>query len=62
MRLQEMKTSKIKEVLWKKRLVLEEICREAHMVVEGQLGSDLSVESVESGMIPDFLSRLIHCK
>ncbi|XP_011093199.1 65-kDa microtubule-associated protein 3 [Sesamum indicum] len=50
-RLQEMKMSKIKEVFLKKRLVLEEICREAHMVVEGQFGTDFSLESIESGAI-----------
>ncbi|PIN15460.1 hypothetical protein CDL12_11895 [Handroanthus impetiginosus] len=56
MRLQESKVSKIKEVLLKKRLVLEEICRGAHMVVEGQFGRDLSVESIESGAInPSYL-------
>lgn len=48
-RLQEMKMSKIKEVLLKKRLVLEEICREAHMLVDGKFDADLSVESIESG-------------
>ncbi|KAL0339361.1 UNVERIFIED_CONTAM: microtubule-associated protein 3 [Sesamum angustifolium] len=54
-RLQEMKMSKIKEVLLKKRLLLEEICREAHMVVEGQFGN-FSLESIESGAIsPSFL-------
>ncbi|KAK4397360.1 microtubule-associated protein 3 [Sesamum angolense] len=55
-RLQEIKMSKIKEVLLKKRLLLEEICREAHMVVEGQFGTDFSLESIESGAIsPSFL-------
>ncbi|KAL7083304.1 hypothetical protein ACP275_14G152800 [Erythranthe tilingii] len=49
MRLQEMKASKIKEVLMKKKLILEEICRGAHIVVGGNLGMDLSVESIESG-------------
>lgn len=47
-RLQEKKTSKIKEVLLKKRLVLEEICREAHMLVDGKFDADLSVDSIES--------------
>ncbi|KAI3449137.1 hypothetical protein Pfo_005802 [Paulownia fortunei] len=56
MRLQEMKVSKIKEVVLKKRLILEEICRGAHMVVEGQFGTDLAVESIESGAIsPSYL-------
>lgn len=46
-----MKMSKIKEVLLKKRLILEEICHGAHMLV-GQFGKDLSLESIESGMAP----------
>ncbi|XP_042015541.1 65-kDa microtubule-associated protein 3-like isoform X2 [Salvia splendens] len=51
LRLQEMKTSKIKEVLLKKRLILEEICLRSHMIVEGQYIKDLSIESIESGAI-----------
>lgn len=53
-----MKMSKIKEVLLKKRAILEEICREAHMVVEGQFGTDLSIESIESGRAPVLLNSL----
>lgn len=49
-----MKMSKIKEVLLKKRLILEEICRGAHMIPEGQCGKDLSIESIESGTAPFF--------
>ncbi|KAH6812142.1 hypothetical protein C2S51_025904 [Perilla frutescens var. frutescens] len=56
LRLQEMKTSKIKEVLLKKRVILEEICHGAHMVVEGQFGKELSMEYIESGEIsPSYL-------
>lgn len=44
-----MKMSKIKEVLLKKRLVLEEICRGAHMIVDGQFEANLSIKSIESG-------------
>ncbi|KAK4483418.1 hypothetical protein RD792_010605 [Penstemon davidsonii] len=51
MRLQQMKSSKMKEVLWKKSKVLEEICRGAHMVVEGQFAADHYVEAIESGAI-----------
>lgn len=51
LRLQDMKMSKIKEVLLRKKVKLEEICREAHMVV-GQFGEDFSLESIESGMSP----------
>ncbi|XP_042002508.1 65-kDa microtubule-associated protein 3-like isoform X2 [Salvia splendens] len=55
-RLQEMKMSKIKEVLLKKRLILEDICHGSHMIVEGKYGKDLSIESIESGAIsPSYL-------
>lgn len=47
-----MKMSKIKEVLLKKRLILEEMCLGAHMIVGGQSGKDLSIESIESGISP----------
>ncbi|KAL6557229.1 hypothetical protein OROMI_017579 [Orobanche minor] len=50
-RLQEMKISKIKEVVLRKREILVEVCRGAHMVVDEQFGADTSVESVESGAI-----------
>ena len=51
LRLQQMKSSKIKEVLFKKRLQLEEICRGAHMVVEDHNSIDFSIETIESGNI-----------
>ncbi|KAL3829580.1 hypothetical protein ACJIZ3_018382 [Penstemon smallii] len=51
MRLQQMKSSKMKEVLLKKSKFLEEICRGAHMVVEGQFATDHYVEAIESGAI-----------
>ncbi|XP_051132439.1 65-kDa microtubule-associated protein 3 isoform X2 [Andrographis paniculata] len=58
-RLQQVKMRKIKEVILKKRVILEEICRDAHMVVE-ELGEHLSVESMESGAISpsDLLEQL----
>lgn len=48
-RLQEMKSTKMKEVLLRKRLDLEEICRKAHMIIETQHSVDFSVEAIESG-------------
>ncbi|XP_019230903.1 PREDICTED: 65-kDa microtubule-associated protein 3 isoform X2 [Nicotiana attenuata] len=48
-RLQEMKSTKMKEVLLRKRLDLEEICRKAHMVIETQHSVDFSVDAIESG-------------
>ncbi|XP_009789952.1 65-kDa microtubule-associated protein 3 [Nicotiana sylvestris] len=47
--LQEMKSTKMKEVLLRKRLDLEEICRKAHMIIETQHSVDFSVEAIESG-------------
>lgn len=44
-----MKSIKMKEVLLKKRLVLEEICKAAHMVLEEQCAVDFSTEAIESG-------------
>lgn len=51
LRLQKMKSSKIKEVLLKKKSHLDEICRAAHMVVDGQNSIDYSAETIESGAI-----------
>lgn len=51
-RLEELKFSKMKEVLLKKKLVVEEICRGSHMIVEERYMADLSVEAIESGMAP----------
>ncbi|CAA2963201.1 65-kDa microtubule-associated 3 [Olea europaea subsp. europaea] len=51
LRLQQMKSIKMKEVLLKKRLVLEEICKAAHMVLEEQCAVDFSTEAIESGKI-----------
>ncbi|KAL2492063.1 65-kDa microtubule-associated protein 3 [Abeliophyllum distichum] len=49
LRLQEMKSIKMKEVLLKKRLVLEGICKCTHMVAEEQCAIDLSTKAIESG-------------
>lgn len=48
-RLQAMKSTKMKEVLLRKRLELEEICRKAHLVIETKSSVDFSVEAIESG-------------
>ncbi|CAI9781578.1 unnamed protein product [Fraxinus pennsylvanica] len=56
LRLQEMKSSKMKEVLLKKRSVLEDICRGAHIVVGEQISIDFSIETIEFGTIdPSYL-------
>ncbi|CAA3032640.1 65-kDa microtubule-associated protein 3 [Olea europaea subsp. europaea] len=51
LRLQEMKSSKMKEVLLKKRSVLEDICRASHIVVGEQNSIDFSIETIECGTI-----------
>uniref|UniRef100_A0A5B7AE16 65-kDa microtubule-associated protein 3-like n=2 Tax=Davidia involucrata TaxID=16924 RepID=A0A5B7AE16_DAVIN len=60
LRLQQLKSSRIKEVLLKKRSDLEEICRKAHMVAEALGAMDYSVEATESGAInPSYLLEQI---
>ena len=49
LRLQQLKSSKMKEVILKKRLDLEELCRKAHIVAEAYSAIDYSVEAIESG-------------
>ncbi|CAK9165217.1 unnamed protein product [Ilex paraguariensis] len=59
LRLQQIKSSKIKEVLLKKKLDLEELCRTAHMVAKAH-AQDYSVEAVECGALdPSYLLEQI---
>ncbi|AES75903.2 putative microtubule-associated protein, MAP65/Ase1/PRC1 [Medicago truncatula] len=47
-RLEDLKSSKMKELVWKKRAELEEICRKTHLVQE----SDAAIEkAIESGSV-----------
>lgn len=48
-RLEQLKSSKMKELVIKKRLELEEICRRIHMVTETLSIMEDSVEAMESG-------------
>ncbi|XP_017245105.2 65-kDa microtubule-associated protein 3 isoform X2 [Daucus carota subsp. sativus] len=50
-RLQQIKSCKIKEVICKKRLDLEDRCRKAHMIEEANSAANYSVEAIESGTI-----------
>ncbi|KAI3884729.1 hypothetical protein MKW92_039499 [Papaver armeniacum] len=50
-RLEELKSSKMKELVLKKRSELEEICRRTHMVVEAECGMQYAIEAIESGAI-----------
>ncbi|KAB1218943.1 65-kDa microtubule-associated protein 3 [Morella rubra] len=50
-RLEELKSRKIIEVVIKKRLELEQICRQIHMVTEALCAMEYSVEAMESGAV-----------
>ncbi|GJY68613.1 65-kDa microtubule-associated protein 3-like protein [Tanacetum coccineum] len=59
-RLQQMKSSKIMEVLMKKRADLEQLCRQARMPVVTNGAIDFSVETLQSGAIdPLFLLKQV---
>lgn len=49
LRLQQIKSCKMKEVICKKRLDLEDRCRKAHMIAEANNAANYSVEAIESG-------------
>lgn len=46
-----MKSSKMEEVLLKKRIVLEELCRKAHLVLDADDSIHFSIETIESGKV-----------
>ncbi|XP_058086998.1 65-kDa microtubule-associated protein 3-like isoform X2 [Magnolia sinica] len=48
-RLEELKASKMKELVLKKRSELEEICRRMHMVAEPESAMEYAIEAIESG-------------
>ncbi|KAJ4959013.1 hypothetical protein NE237_026124 [Protea cynaroides] len=50
-RLEELKASKMKELVLKKRSELEEICRRTHMVLEADSAMEYAIEGVESGAV-----------
>ncbi|KAJ4706170.1 65-kDa microtubule-associated-like protein [Melia azedarach] len=50
-RLEELKSSKMKEILMKKRSALEEMCRKTHMVPENDNSFEYAIEAIESGDI-----------
>lgn len=49
-RLDELKSSKMKELVLKKRSELEEICRKTHMVPEPDNAMEYVIEAMESGI------------
>ncbi|KAK9293145.1 hypothetical protein L1049_021131 [Liquidambar formosana] len=50
-RLEELKSSKLKELVLKKRSELEEICRKTHMVPEADTAMEYAIEAIESGAV-----------
>ncbi|KAI5057547.1 hypothetical protein GOP47_0027562 [Adiantum capillus-veneris] len=50
-RLENLKASKMKELVLKKQTELEEICRKAHIIPEGHVTLDSTIASMESGMV-----------
>ena len=39
----------MKEIILKKKVELEEMCRRTHMVMEALISADYSIEAMESG-------------
>ncbi|XP_077240122.1 65-kDa microtubule-associated protein 3-like [Tasmannia lanceolata] len=50
-RLEELKASKMKELVLKKRSELEEICRRTHMVAETDTAMEYAMEAIETGAV-----------
>ncbi|KAL0299428.1 UNVERIFIED_CONTAM: microtubule-associated protein 3 [Sesamum radiatum] len=50
-RLEELKASKMKELVLKKKTELEDICRKTHLIPESDSAIDLAVDAVESGAV-----------
>ena len=48
-RLEELKSSKMKELVLKKRSELEEICRKTHLVPDSDSEVEDAIEAIESG-------------
>lgn len=49
-RLESLKSSKMKELVFKKRLELEDICRKTHLLPESDTSLEIALEAIESGM------------
>ncbi|OMO98059.1 Microtubule-associated protein, MAP65/Ase1/PRC1 [Corchorus olitorius] len=50
-RLEELKSSKMKELVLKKRLELEEICRKTHLVSDSDCAIEDAIQAIESGAV-----------
>lgn len=50
-RLEELKASKMKELVLKKRFELDEICRKTHLVAESDSAVEIAIAAIESGAV-----------
>ncbi|KAL4557150.1 hypothetical protein LXL04_035322 [Taraxacum kok-saghyz] len=50
-RLEELKSSKMKELVVKKKLELEDICRKTHLLQESDTSLEIAIEAIESGVV-----------
>lgn len=48
-RLESLKSSKLKELVFKKRLELEDICRKTHLLPESDNAMEMALEAIETG-------------
>ncbi|KAG4919625.1 hypothetical protein JHK82_057051 [Glycine max] len=58
-RLEALKSSKMKELVLKKRTELEEICRKTHLIPEIDNAVESAVEAIESAMVDGLTSKTI---
>ena len=49
--MEELKSSKMKELVLKKRSELEEICRKTHLVLDSDSEVEDAIEAIESGAV-----------
>ncbi|XVF33489.1 hypothetical protein REPUB_Repub17cG0172900 [Reevesia pubescens] len=50
-RLEKLKSSRMKEIVLKKKIELEDMCRRTHMVMKALISTDYSIEAMEAGAI-----------
>ncbi|KAK4489456.1 hypothetical protein RD792_005265 [Penstemon davidsonii] len=50
-RLEELKVSKMKELVLKKKVELEDICRKTHLIPESNSAIDIAIDALESGAV-----------
>ncbi|CAM8944794.1 unnamed protein product [Rhodiola kirilowii] len=50
-RLEKLKSSKMKDLIFKKKLDLEELCKKTHLVLEKDPATEFTIEAMESGVV-----------